>query len=69
MIRRTLGQRTALELVSVFSPTPRTYPTLRALERDAFMARIWGGLHFRDAMVDGYRLGHRTARRVMAVLR
>lgn len=65
VIRRTLGQRTALELVSVFSPTPRTYPTLRALERDAFMARIWGGLHFRDAMEDAYDIGRETARRVM----
>ena len=69
VIRRTLGERTALELVSVNSPTPRTYPRLGALERDAFNSRIWGGLHFRDAMVDGYRIGHRTARHVMAALR
>jgi hypothetical protein len=42
--------------------------TLGALEHDAFHARIWGGLHFRDAMEDGYDLGHRTARAVAAVL-
>ncbi len=42
----------------------RSYATLTALEHDALHARIWGGLHFRDAMRDGYRLGHTTARRV-----
>ncbi len=68
VVRQTLGNRTPLELISVNSPTHRTYPTLRALEEDAFLARIWGGLHFRDAMDDGYRLGHLTARRVMAAL-
>ena len=36
-----------------------------AIEHDAFNARIWSGLHFRRAMVDGYAVGHRTARRVM----
>ncbi len=66
VIRRTLGDQTHLELISVNSPIPRIYPTLTALEHDAFHARIWSGLHFRDAMEDGYRLGHRTARRVMA---
>ena len=33
VIRRTLGERTSLELISANSPTPRTYRTLRALER------------------------------------
>lgn len=68
VIRLTLGDRTQLELISSNSPIHRTYPTLRALEHDAFHARIWGGLHFRDAMEDGYRIGHLTARRVMAAL-
>jgi hypothetical protein len=65
VIRQMLGERTQLELISVNSPTSRTYPTLRALEWNAFQSRIWGGLHFRDAMVDGYRIGQITARRVM----
>jgi hypothetical protein len=68
VVRRLLGEDTPLALVSVNSPTPRTYPTLTALEHDAFMARIWGGLHFRDAMEDGYSVGHRTASRVLATL-
>ncbi len=68
VIRRTLGERTTLELFSSVSQTSRTYATLGELEHDAFHARIWSGLHFRDAMVDGYRLGHLTARRVMAAI-
>lgn len=46
----------------------RSYATLTALEHDALHARIWGGLHFRDAMEDGYYLGHTTAQRVMAAV-
>jgi len=68
VIRRTLGERTPLELISVNSPTHRTYPTLRGLEQEAFNARIWSGLHFRTAMVDAYRIGHITARRVLNAL-
>ena len=65
VIRRTLGENTALELRSVNSPTPRVYGRLSELEHDAFNARIWSGLHFRRAMVDGYRIAHQTAERVM----
>ena len=46
----------------------RTYATLTALEHDALNARIWGGLHFRDAMEDGYYLGHTTADEVMSAV-
>ena len=42
---------------------PRTYDSLTALEQDAKMSRIWGGLHFRDAMEDAYLIGHTVARR------
>jgi hypothetical protein len=68
VIRRTLGERTPLELISVNSPTHRTYPKLRGLENEAFNARIWAGLHFRTGMVDAYRIGHVTARRVLSAL-
>jgi hypothetical protein len=67
VIRRTLGEDTALELRSVNSPTPRVYGHLSEIEYDAFNARIWSGLHFRRAMVDGYDIAHRTAERVMDV--
>jgi hypothetical protein len=42
---------------------PRTYGSLTALEHDAFMSRIWGGIHFRDAMDDAYLIGHTVAQR------
>jgi len=42
---------------------PRTYTSLATLEHDAFMSRIWGGIHFRDAMEDAYLIGHSVARR------
>jgi hypothetical protein len=44
--------------------TPRTYTSLAAMEHDAFMSRIWGGIHFRDAMDDAYKIGHTVARSV-----
>jgi hypothetical protein len=65
VIRRTLGEHTPLEIRSVNTPVPRTHADLTELEHDAFHARIWSGLHYRKAMVDGYAIAHRTARRVM----
>jgi hypothetical protein len=41
---------------------PRTYTSLEDLEEAAFMSRIWGGIHFRDAMDDAYLIGHTVAR-------
>jgi hypothetical protein len=67
VLRLTLGEDTPLVLRA--GPVTRSYTNLTALEHDALNARIWGGLHFRDAMEDGYHLGHTTAQRVMAVVR
>jgi hypothetical protein len=72
--RLYLGDDVPLHLVSVdvappgVTPPDRDYATLSALERDAFMARIWAGIHFRDAMDDGYSLAHRTVHRVQRIL-
>jgi hypothetical protein len=69
VIRTVLGEDTQLELrSSSLAGAVRTYPTLTALEYDALNSRIWGGLHFRDAMSDGYSIGHQTARMVMKKL-
>ena len=43
---------------------PRTFTSLTAMEHEAFMSRIWGGIHFRDAMEDAYLIGHTVARQV-----
>ena len=68
ILRQTLGDDTPLVLKWP-GFADRSYSTLTALEHDAFMARIWGGLHFRDAMEDGYLLGHTVARDVMRRIR
>ena len=68
-IRTELGDDYSLTLHSYITGTDRTYARLSDIEADALNARIWGGLHFRDAMVDAYDLGHRTARIVRAALR
>jgi hypothetical protein len=39
----------------------RTYTSLAAMETDALLSRIWGGIHFRDAMDDAYLIGHEVA--------
>jgi hypothetical protein len=73
-VRMYLGDDVPLHLVSVpvaspgVTPPDRDYATLSALERDAFMARIWAGIHFRDAMDDGYYIAHRTVHRVQRIL-
>jgi hypothetical protein len=68
-VRNYLGDAVPLHLFSTVTGTDRTYPTLSSLEADAFMSRIWLGIHFRDAMDDGYYLGHQTANRVTALMR
>ena len=60
-----LGDDVALRIPSLVTGVePRTYPSLSAIEADALPARIWLGIHFRDAMEDGYRLGHLTGKAV-----
>jgi hypothetical protein len=68
-LRMMMGEDTHLTLHSYSTGTDRVYSSLEPIERQAFRARIWGGLHFRDAMQDGYAMGHATARRVRAALR
>jgi hypothetical protein len=67
VMRRTLGDDTPLVLKA--GDLQRSYATLSDLEDDALNARVWGGLHFRDAMDDGYHLGHTTAVQVMREIR
>jgi hypothetical protein len=66
VLRQTLGDDTGLSLQ--VGSQGRSYATLTALEHDTLDARIWGGLHFRDAMDDGYHLAHTTAQRVMRAI-
>ena len=69
-IRLTLGEETPLHLSSTninleTVDRERDYAYLSDIDTDALNSRIWGGLHFRDAMEDAYDIGRATARRVM----
>jgi hypothetical protein len=68
VLRMLLGDRTPLVLENGATRERRTYATLSALESDALNSRVWGGFHFRDAMDDGYLLGHRTARQALRLI-
>jgi hypothetical protein len=50
-----------LDISSTVTSTTRHYSTTAALDAETKDARIWLGLHFRQAMDDGNRLGHRVA--------
>ena len=63
-VREFLGDDVPLLLRSTPPLAERRYSKLSAIEDDAFMARIWLGFHFRDAMDDGYQVAHTTARHV-----
>ena len=45
-------------------PWTKHYTNLHALSQDAFLARIWLGIHFRDAMDDARFIGEKAARLV-----
>jgi hypothetical protein len=56
--------RLTFSIDSTVTETTRDYHSLRSVMREVFVARIYGGLHFRYAMDDGQRLGHRVAHHV-----
>ena len=45
--------------------TERTYDDLNAIMREIDSARVWAGLHWRNSMQDGDRIGRRVARHVV----
>jgi PAP2 superfamily len=51
-----------LVVSSAVTGTTRHYATEQALDRETMNARVWLGIHFRKAVVDGNRLGHRVSR-------
>ena len=52
-VRQTFGDDIRPGPADRRRPVTRPTPRLSALEHDTLNARIWGGLHFRDAMDDG----------------
>lgn len=62
-LARSTGTRTTdLYLYSGVTDSTRHYTSLDTLSEDAFMARIWLGIHFRDAMEDAVYVGSEAAR-------
>lgn len=55
---------TDLTLSSSVTGTTRHYSDLGALSQDGFLARIWLGIHFRDAMEDARSIAIQTTRLV-----
>ena len=55
-------QNIDLVVSSAVTGTTRHYATERALDQETMNARVWLGIHFRKAVVDGNRLGHRVSR-------
>jgi membrane-associated phospholipid phosphatase len=50
-----------LDISSSATSITRHYSSAAALDAETMNARIWLGLHFRRAMIDANRLGHRVA--------
>jgi hypothetical protein len=59
---RLFGSRSInVDIFSTVTSTTRHFRTAAALDTETKDARIWLGLHFRQGMDDGNRLGHRVA--------
>jgi PAP2 superfamily len=56
-------------LVSVTHPpvfgVTRTYASFSAIAKEVIDARVWGGIHFRSADIQGYELGKRVGEAVL----
>jgi len=55
-------QNLDLVVSSAVTGTTRHYLTEDTLNQDTMNARVWLGIHFRKAVVDGNRLGHQVSR-------
>jgi hypothetical protein len=56
------AQNIDLVVSSAVTGTTRHYSTEDMLNQDTMNARVWLGIHFRKAVVDGNQLGHRVSR-------
>jgi hypothetical protein len=44
--------------------TERTYPDLNALMHEIYDARVWAGLHWRNSLLDGAKIGRNVSNHV-----
>ena len=57
---------TSKTAVPALVKTERTYTNLMELLNEIGNARVWGGLHWRQSIQDGARIGARVAAHVQA---
>jgi hypothetical protein len=57
--------RVEISISSTVTGTTRTYARLGDVSKDVFMARIYGGLHFRSTMEAGFDIGKHVTRFVV----
>ena len=79
----TLSAAAAFALESVFGASvsftdhtyddigmsPRTYPNFDAAGREAGLSRLYGGIHFRPSIDQGYAMGRKVGQQVKALLK
>jgi hypothetical protein len=63
------SERMSWTISSTITGTARTYPSLRALRAEVADARVWAGLHFRHATIDGDLIGRQVERLAAHFLR
>ena len=67
MISRFLGTaQSDFTIPSLTGLGDRHYATAKDLREDVSNARIWGGIHYRTAVVDGAAIARKTANYVLA---
>jgi hypothetical protein len=67
MLREAYGtRRLSFSFDSSVTGTTHSYASIDEMADELREARIWGGMHFRTALVDGSKLGRQTARYVLA---
>src|SRR6266542_3885921 len=57
--------KVALAVSSTVTGTTRYYDRFKDLAKEVYDARVWGGLHFRNSMMEGAWIGKKVARHVV----
>lgn len=71
VLKSAFGSGPVPEFTLTYAAMPgvtRKYSTIAQLEEEVSMARIWGGVHFRNGNEVGYALGKRVAEHVLQSL-
>jgi hypothetical protein len=61
VLQAFFGDKVSLSLTNPAVKVTRTYHSLSQMGHECEDARVWGGMHFRTAVMDGTKLGHGVA--------